>query len=512
MTVKNNKIHSLAEAAQEIFNGNRSAKNAVEDKFGLGGNINPLPVQTTSVTDIGGSMHRASDPLPDFTKGVPHATPPGHTPPTGQEPMKKLAPQPQQTQGYGDNSDPAKQHVNMDINAIANRQNTSGPERVHPGNGNVLPQWAHESAIVLAAQIITELEQMDEVAFRYRKQTKAEQKKNRDASEKAPAKYDYKSNDSTKAKVKAVKEAIDSEYDGIEEEDVVDFLDDIEESLQEAIATPKDVKKAVKAFGKTLPKKPVKETVDEILTANRATITEDITAIFSGETLSEEFVTKATTIFEAAVVARVNAVATTLDDMFEANLDEAVEEITTELTEKVDGYLNYIVQEWVTENEIAIEKGLRAEIVENFITGLRGLFIENYIDIPEEKVDLVGELSEKVAELEASLNSEITKNVAMNKSLAESKKSEVLGTVCEGLVQTQTEKVKSLAEGVEYTDADDFKTKLMTIRESYFPTKIKTPQRDALNTNQVVLDEGEEVGYIDPSVKMVRDTMSRMKF
>lgn len=495
---------SFMEAAQEIFNGNRATKNASEDKFGLGAQIHPNPVQTTSVIDIGGSMHKSSDPLPDFTKGVPSAKPPGATPPTGQESMKKLAPQPQQSQGHGDNSDPATTHVNMDINAIATRQNTSGPERVHPGNGNVLPQWAHESAIVLAGHIINELEQMDEIAFRYRKQTKAEQKKNRAASEKAP----YRENDTTKTKIAKIKEAIDSEYEGVDEEDIEDFLEEIEEGLLEAMATPKDVKKEIKKFGKEL-KKPVKEHVNEVLTATKTNISEDVTAIFAGETLSEDFITKATTIFEAAVVARVNGVAEKLDEAFDVQLDEAVEEIQVELTEQVDGYLNYIVEQWVSENEIAIEKGLRAEIVENFITGLRGLFIENYIDIPEEKVDLVAELSEKVAELEGSLNSEITKNVQMNKSLSEAKKIDVLHSVCEGLIQTQADKVKSLAEGVEFTNENEFKSKLTMIRESYYPTTIKPQAREALNTNQVVLDESE--GYVHPDVQLVAKTMSRMK-
>lgn len=509
------KKQTIMEAAAEIFNGNRSTKNAAEDKFGLGTNIHPNPVQTTSVIDIGGSMHKSSDPLPDFTKGVPSAKPPGATPPTGQEPMKKLAPQPQQSQGHGDNSDPAKTHVNMDINAIANRQDTSTPSRVHPGNGNVLPQWAHESAIVLAAHIINELEELDEVAFRYRKQTKAKQKKNRAASEKAPAKYDYKSNDSTKAKVAKIKEAIDSEYEGVDEEDIVDFLDEIEEGLLEAKKDWKDPKNTKSWSGggiafKPSEKKTVKEHVDAVLEATKATITEDVTAIFAGETLSEEFTTKATTIFEAAVVSRVNEVATKLDEAFDIQLDEAVEEIQVELTEKVDGYLNYMVQEWISENEIAIEKGLRAEIVENFITGLRGLFIENYIDIPEEKVDLVSELSEKVAALEESLNSEITKNVAMNKTLSEARKNDVLHTVCEGLMQTQADKVKSLAEGVEFTNETEFKSKLTMIRESYYPTTIKVPSKESLNTNQVVLDEAE--GYVNPDVKMVAETMSRMKF
>ena len=189
--------------------------------------------------------------------------------------------------------------------------------------------------------------------------------------------------------------------------------------------------------------------------------------------ISEDFRLKATTIFEAAVNAKLQEELSALEEAFASTLEEEVQNIQEELASNVDDYLNYVVEQWVSENEVAIEAGLRTELTEEFISGLRQLFAENYIDIPEDKVSVVEELGSTVEELQAKLNEEIERNVELSKVLAESKKTEILNTVVEGLAATQAEKLKSLAENVDFNNADEFTSKITTLRESYFPTTVK---------------------------------------
>jgi hypothetical protein len=224
---------------------------------------------------------------------------------------------------------------------------------------------------------------------------------------------------------------------------------------------------------------------------------EDIDALLSGENLSEEFVSKASMIFEAAVIARAEEVVAEVEAELVEQFQSAVEEIKEDLATKVDDYLNYMVEEWMKENEIAIEKGLRAEIVEDFIGGLRDLFAEHYIDIPTEKVDVVTELADKVEELEASLNEQIARGVELSKELNEQKKIEAIYTACEGLTQTQVEKLKSLAENVEFTTDEEFAAKLSTLKESYFKAEVKVADNSALD---------DEVQIEEESVKKVSGT------
>jgi hypothetical protein len=180
------------------------------------------------------------------------------------------------------------------------------------------------------------------------------------------------------------------------------------------------------------------------------------------------------------------------------------------LTTKVDDYLNYVVEQWLEKNEIAIESGLRAELTEEFIAGLRNLFAEHYIDVPAEKVDLVGELAEKVEELESKLNEEIERGVELKKSLVESQKIEITHAVCEGLTATQFEKIKSLAESVEFSTEDEYRNKLETIRENYFPSGVK--KADAQQLHEQVEDTDDKKQVInDPFVAAVSQAISKTK-
>lgn len=234
---------------------------------------------------------------------------------------------------------------------------------------------------------------------------------------------------------------------------------------------------------------------------------EDISNIFIGEeNLSEEFKQRVATIFEARVNDRISSLKEELETTYASQLEEAVAQINTELTDKVNDYLDYVVEQWMEENEVAIESGLRSELVDDFIGGLRNLFAEHYIDVPEDKVDLVDELAGKVEELEASLNEEIQRGMEYKKQLVESKKAEVLHVVCDGLTDVQAEKIKSLAESVEFSTEEEYTEKLETIRENYFPSGVKKATEAALN--EQVEDEGKQV-IADPVMKAYAETIRK---
>jgi hypothetical protein len=237
---------------------------------------------------------------------------------------------------------------------------------------------------------------------------------------------------------------------------------------------------------------------------------EDIDALLQGEDLSEEFVSKATTIFEAAVTSRVTEIAEELQVELQEQFSDAIDHLKEEFTTKIDDYLNYMVEEWMKENELAIESGLRTEIVEDFIGGMRNLFAEHYIDIPEEKVDVVSELAAKVEELEEKLNEEMHRSIQFKKEINEHKKLEAVQTVCEGLTQTQVEKLKSLAETVEFTTEEEFAEKLETLKEAYTGTSgVKVGEKSALEEGIDVEEvKSDRVSY-DPLIDAVAKSISK---
>jgi hypothetical protein len=237
---------------------------------------------------------------------------------------------------------------------------------------------------------------------------------------------------------------------------------------------------------------------------------EDVNALFADDsTISEEFKSKVSTIFEARVADRVSQIEEETEEKYAGMLEEAVESIRADLTEKVDDYLSYVVEQWMKDNEIAIESGLRSELTEDFIAGMRNLFAEHYIDVPAEKIDLVDELAGKVEELESKLNEEIERAVDLKKSLVESRKVEMTREVCDGLTDTQVEKIKSLAESVEFSTEDEYAQKLETIRENYFPSSAKKATEAQLHEEFV---EEEAKKFInDPFVAAVSQAISKTK-
>ena len=212
-------------------------------------------------------------------------------------------------------------------------------------------------------------------------------------------------------------------------------------------------------------------------------LSDDVKALVSSDAdLSEEFKEKAATIFETAVKTRIKEQTKIIEAQFEEKLASETETVKEAMVEKVDSYLNYVVEEWMKENELAVERGIRTEIAEDFITGLKGLFKEHYIDVPEEKYNVLDDLTGQVKDLESKLNEQIEKNVNLSKDVSESKRESLVASVSEDLADTEKEKFSSMAENVEYDSAEKFQEKLETIKESYFP---KTKIEEATSNDEV---------------------------
>jgi hypothetical protein len=222
----------------------------------------------------------------------------------------------------------------------------------------------------------------------------------------------------------------------------------------------------------------VEEDGEEELVETKYDFTEDVDALVAGEELSEEFRDRAATIFEAAVTSRVNSEVATLTEAFESAFAEEVEAIKTELAEKVDAYLSYAAQTWMQENTLAVEHGIKTEMAESLFDGLKGLFIEHNMSVPEEKFNLLDGMVEELDDMEAKLNEQIDANVQLNRQLGDYMKMEIVNECAAGLAETQKEKLASLAEGVEFETEADFRKKIETIKESYFTRKAVTEVAD----------------------------------
>ena len=229
-------------------------------------------------------------------------------------------------------------------------------------------------------------------------------------------------------------------------------------------------------------------------------LSDDVKALVSTDAdLSEEFKEKAATIFETAVKTRIQEQVKVLEAQYEDKLSKESETIKEAMTEKVDSYLNYVVEEWMKENELAVERGIRTEIAEDFITGLKSLFKEHYIDVPEEKYNVLDDLTNQTKDLEGKLNEQIEKNVNLTKEVSELHKREAIAEVSEDLTDTETEKFISMAENGEFESAEKFKEKLETIKESYFP-KTKSEVAEENSVDSVAANE--------PAVEASSDAMA----
>ena len=245
-----------------------------------------------------------------------------------------------------------------------------------------------------------------------------------------------------------VEEASEDETDLDEEIET----DEIDEDLEEILETETSVS-------------------DHQITSEDLDVQEDIDAMLNGQDLSEEYQEQVKTIFEAAVVNKVNEKIEDIYSNYESDIESHVVEIRQELSEKVDEYLSYVASEYITENKLAIESGLKMEIMENFMSGIKGVFEENYIELPEEKLDLYSEALETLDSKESELNEQFEKNIQLNKRLVELEKDIVLMNVTEGLTDTQVDKIRNLSENVEFDNTDDMTKKITLIKNNYFPSE-----------------------------------------
>ena len=234
------------------------------------------------------------------------------------------------------------------------------------------------------------------------------------------------------------------------------------------------------------------ETTEEEVVAEeedyKVDVEQDVQALFEGEELSEEFQSKARTIFEAAIKEKVSEIKENLQTAYEQALVEEVASVRDELTERVDAYLEYVADEWIQENQLQVESGLKTEMTESFLEGMKSLFEEHYVSVPEDKYDVLESMVDKLDEMESKLNEQIERNVALNQRLAESNSDVILADVSEGLALSQKEKLASLASNVEFESETDYREKLEKLKESYFPTKTSAP-----SAHSETISEGTQV-------------------
>ncbi len=255
--------------------------------------------------------------------------------------------------------------------------------------------------------------------------------------------------------------------------------------------------------------KKVKESIDQKI--DELDVSGDVEALVQGEELSEEFKTKAATIFETAIKSKVRSELEKIQEENDKQMEELAETSMTSMVEKVDDYLNYVVEQWMSENELAIERGLKGEIAEDFISGLKGLFEDHYIDVPDEKYDILEANLTKIEELEDKLNKQMEENVQLRKAKGELVKESMIADIADGMTDTETEKFQSLVDDVEFSDEDSYKEKLQTIKESYFGTgKVETEETEVL-TEEGSQEVQEVSGQMAKYMSAIKKDNSRAK-
>jgi hypothetical protein len=238
-------------------------------------------------------------------------------------------------------------------------------------------------------------------------------------------------------------------------------------------------------------------------------IEEDVNALLAGEDLSEEFQEKARTIFEAAIKTKVAEIKESLQESYAATLVEELDAIKSQLTERVDSYLEYVADEWLQENALAVEHGLKTEMTESFLVGMKSLFEDHYVTIPEDRYDVIESMVDKLDEMEEKLNEQIQRNVALNRRLAESVADVIFADVAEGLALSQKDKLASLAENVEFDSEADYREKLVTLRESYFPSNTGTQRSTTENLSEEVSSDETITESVSPIMAAYLETLAR---
>ena len=456
---------NLSEAAADILN--KSKAGAGSEAYGVG---NPKASNETKVkapnqaqVDIGTAGQKYTDSSYNGTKGMGAKA----TLPTGSgvagEPMHKLSGQPQQTQGRSDLANDSETETQNSSKELMDRKKATLAAAKASSNPKAQKPYVPEN----------------------------EDEEEWDTEE-------------------------DQEWEEeLEEASVEEVMEDLE-NMDDEIFMEKygcDKNKAINIVnGEDEDDDDEEEEKASRKAKMKAKVAEDVDAMLAGENLSEEFKNKAAMIFEAAVEARVEEIASELEEQFTSYYEQTVDVIKEDFANKLDSYLDYVVENWMAENELAIERGLRSEIVEDFIGALKDVFVEHYIDIPEDKSDIVEQLVDKVEELEDQVNEQILRNIELKQSISEHKKEEAVLAVCEGLSLSQVEKIKSLAKNVDFVSEEDFSEKLETIKESYFPSGIVTASSESLN-DIVELDEDENTtAVVDPLIELYAKNLTKQKF
>jgi hypothetical protein len=251
------------------------------------------------------------------------------------------------------------------------------------------------------------------------------------------------------------------------------------------------------------------QTEDEVIAEDEAVdMSADVSALFNGEDgLTEEFRQKAETIFEAAVTSRIKEevarITEALEAQYETKLQEEIESTVEGLVEHVDGYLNLMVEQWMENNEVALESGMKSDILESFVGGLKNLFEQHYIEVPEEKFDLVGEMESEIETLNAKLDETVAKNVELHKALNESARESIVAEACEGLSDVEAEKLQTLAEEISFEDSESFAQKMQTIRENYFVKKAAKVETPSILAEETIQEEKAVPASMQAYVKTI---------
>jgi len=299
--------------------------------------------------------------------------------------------------------------------------------------------------------------------------------------------------DVVNAKAMKAEEAESSDEEVIEEEEATtdEVVAEEEETTDEVVAEEETSEEEVVTE---------EETID---------IEADVQALLEGEELSEEFQDKARTIFEGAIRSKVAEIKEELQESYAVALVEELDKIKEGLTERVDSYLEYVADEWFVENALQVEAGLKTEMTESFLTGMKSLFEDHYVQIPEEKYDVLNSMVDKLDEMESKLNEQIDRNVALNRRLAESTADVIFTEAAEGLADTQKEKLATLAENVEFESETDYREKLGTLKESYFPSKTSAPKSTSENLSEEVSTDEVISEEVAPRMQAYLDILSR---
>ena len=311
---------------------------------------------------------------------------------------------------------------------------------------------------------------------------------------------------STLAQVKDVVNAKAMKAEEAETEDEV--IEEEEATTDEVVAeeettTEEESEEVVAEAEETSEEEVIEEEEEKI------DIEADVAALLEGEELSEEFQNKAKTIFEGAIRSKVAEIKEELQESYATALVEELDKIKAGLTERVDSYLEYVADEWIQENQIQVEAGLKTEMTESFLEGMKSLFEEHYVTIPEDKYDVLNSMVDKLDEMESKLNEQIDRNVALNRRLAESNADGIFAAVAEGLADTQKEKLATLAENVEFESDTDYREKLETLKESYFPSKTSAPKSTSENLSEEVSTDEVISEETTPRMQAYLDVLSR---